>query len=121
MLEDFKRVLARVQSDYGFYIDCQVRPEVALAGYDLSAEERSALRGDGLAAALNGIRVSGVRITIAGTHDWVNAAGTDPDVTVKKLVAHRGEEITGAVTAVREARSEHERSEAAVRLMELLG
>ena len=47
MLEDFKRALARVQSDYGFYIGCQTDPALALAGYDLSAErargaERSA-------------------------------------------------------------------------------
>ena len=43
MLEDFKRALARVQTDYGFYIGCQTNPAVALAGYDLSADERSAL------------------------------------------------------------------------------
>jgi hypothetical protein len=36
VLEDFKRALARAQSDYGFYIDCQTNTAVALAGYDLS-------------------------------------------------------------------------------------
>ena len=68
MLEDFKRALARVQSDYGFYIGCQTNPAVALAGYDLSADERSALtdpekladmlkRGDRRSAQLRPITV----------------------------------------------------------------
>jgi len=40
VLNDFKRALGRVQSDYGFYIECQANPAVALADYDLTAEER---------------------------------------------------------------------------------
>ena len=43
MFDDFKRALGRVQSDLAFFVDCQVNPTVALAGYDLSAEERLAL------------------------------------------------------------------------------
>jgi hypothetical protein len=42
-LEDFRRALGRVQSDYGFYVECQANPAVALAGYDLSVDERSTL------------------------------------------------------------------------------
>jgi hypothetical protein len=42
MIEDLKRVLARVQSDYEFYV--QLRLDLAaVASYDLSAEERQAL------------------------------------------------------------------------------
>ena len=74
MLNDFKRALARLQSDYGFYVDCQVNPAVALAGYDLSAHERSVLIDpDKLADVFRGgIDVSPLRITFSGTHDWVN-------------------------------------------------
>ena len=43
MLDSFKAALARVQSDYEFYIGCQTDPASTLAGYDLSPEERSAL------------------------------------------------------------------------------
>ena len=43
MLDDFKRALARVQRDFGFYIGCQTEPAAALAGYDLSPAERRAL------------------------------------------------------------------------------
>ena len=41
--EDFKKALARVQTDYGFYISCQTDPARALGGYDLSSDERSTL------------------------------------------------------------------------------
>jgi precorrin-6B methylase 1 len=43
VLDDFNRALARVQSDYAFFIDCHIDPAKAFAGYDLSPEERSAL------------------------------------------------------------------------------
>lgn len=120
MLEHFKQVLARVQSDYGFYIDCQTNPAFALAGYDLSPDERSALSDpQRLAAALKGgVGVSPVRITISGTHDWVNRAATK-DASSEE--ADRHGKVTSEVEAIRRASTEDERTEAAVRLMELIG
>ena len=103
MLDDFKRALARVQSDYGFYIDCQANPAVALAGYDLSADERSALSDPvKLAGVLRGgIGVEPapepITIKISGSHDWVNRARakktTMADVDLDAKVATEVEAI----------------------------
>jgi hypothetical protein len=119
VLNDLKRALGRVQSDYGFYIECQANPAVALAGYDLSADERSVLTDPvKLADVLRGgIGASPLRITISGTHDWVNR--TRPKKKKKKTtnvqaIAHEAE-------AVKQASTHEERTGAAVRLMRLIG
>jgi hypothetical protein len=122
-LEDFTRALARVQSDYGFYIDCQANPAVALAGYDLSADERSALIDpQKLAGVLRGgigiSRIRPITIKISGTHDWVNRASpkktamADVDLDAK---------VATEVEAIRQATTDEARTGAAVRLMELIG
>jgi hypothetical protein len=123
MLEDFKRALARVQSDYGFYIDCQVKPASALAGYDLSPDERSALSdpeklADVLKRGVGISRIPSITVKISGTHDWVNRAGS-----VNKAVeeADRDAKVALEVEAIERASTDEERTEAAVRLMELIG
>jgi hypothetical protein len=123
MLEDFKRALARVQSDYGFYIDCQTQPAVALEGYALTPEERSALSNPRKLSDMfrRGIDVTRLKITISGTHDWINAAdGGDgePDETVSRMAA---DERDARVEAVKRAKTDEERAQAAFRLIELLG
>jgi len=119
MLEEFKRALARVQSDYGFYIDCQANSAVALAGYSLSPDERSALTdpkklADVLKLGLGPSALPPITIKICGSHDWVNraAAGTE---------THRDADVASKVDAIRRAGTEKERSDAVVRLMELIG
>jgi hypothetical protein len=121
VLEDFKRALARSQSDYGFYIDCQTNPAVALAGYDLSSDERSALTDPAKLADVlrGGIGVSPLRITvtISGKHDWVNRAPRPKPPkppTADAMVATE-------VEAIQQASTPEARTGAAVRLMELLG
>lgn len=121
MLEHFKRALARVQSDYGFYIDCQVNPALAFAGYDLTAEEREVLSDPGkLAETLkSGIGISrlpSITIKISGTHDWVNRAAAEATMDG----ADRDAVISREVDAVRRAGSDEERTAATVRLMELI-
>ena len=122
MLDDFKRALGRVQSDYGFYIDCQADPALALAGYDLSPDERSTLsdparlgdmlmRGGGV---LN-LRPS-ITVKISGSHDWVNRAAV-----ASPAGADGGTGVAGEVDAIRRAETREERTEATVRLMELIG
>ena len=123
MLEDFKRALARVQSDYGFYIDCQANPAVALAGYDLSPDERSALTdADKLADVLNsGITVNqlpSITIKISGSHDWVNR--TRPRKK-KPPTTMSDESVAAEVATIRSAGTDEERTRAAFRLMELIG
>jgi hypothetical protein len=119
-LEDFKRVLARVQSDYGFYIDCQANPAVALAGYDLSPDERSTLLdAEKLADVLRGgVGISPFRltITIKGRHDWVNRTQTSAIADVD-----RDAKVVTEVAAIKQASTDEERTGAAVRLMELIG
>jgi len=123
VLEHFKNALARVQSDYGFYIDCQTKPALALAGYDLSADERLALSDpERLATVLKtGVgssRLPSITIKISGTHDWVNrAASMDAAVDA----ADHDAKVATEVQAIQRASSEGERTEAAVRLMELIG
>ena len=119
VLEDFKRALARVQSDYSFYIACQTNPAAALEGYVLDADERQALLDpDKLAAMIkNGIgisRIPSITVKISGTHDWVNSSGTKEGTVETK-------EMHAAAVAIREARTDQERAAATMRLMELLG
>ena len=122
MLEDFKRALARVQSDYEFYVECQESPGVALAGYELSEEERSTLLDpEKLATALDkGIGLAELRpsitVKISGSHDWINVAATD----VAADQAHAAKVAT-QIDSIEKARSREERAGATLRLMELLG
>jgi hypothetical protein len=119
MLESFKSALARVQSDYDFYIGCQTDPDATLADYDLSPDERSALTDpDQLADVLKrGVKprnLPSITVKISGTHDWVNRTKKPP---TKKSVAR----IRREVEAIERANTEDERTKAAVRLMELIG
>ena len=122
MRDDFKGALARVQSDYSFYIQCQSDPAVALAGYTLSPEERATLCDpERLADALkrgNGIRMRpSITVTISGTHDWINPSPRPKrreDEDVDELIARE-------VESVERADSEDERGEAVLRLIQLLG
>jgi hypothetical protein len=121
VLEDFKRALARAQSDYGFYIDCQTNPAVALAGYDLSADERTILTNPAkLADALN-LRF-GITVTIKGKHDWVNRA-PKPKPPKPPTVEGGGPQamVATEVEAIKQARTSEERDAATLRLMELIG
>jgi len=119
VLNDFKRALGRVQSDYGFYIECQANPAVALADYDLTAEERSALTdpatlGDLLRRGDVARALPRITVTIKGRHDWVNVAAGGPRNTADKMIAR-------AVDAIRRAGTHEERTQAAVGLMGLIG
>jgi hypothetical protein len=124
MLEDFKRALARVQSDYGFYIGCQTNPTVALAGYSLSPDERLALTDpEKLAevfkpgAGVLNLRPS-ITIKISGKHDWINRA---VPVDAAGVRADCEEKVGLEVEAIKRARTDGERTGATVRLMELIG
>jgi hypothetical protein len=121
VVEDFKRALARVQSDYGFYIDCQANPALALAGYDLSPDESRAMRdpmrlADVLKSGIGISRVPSITIKISGSHDWINravdAAVQDTDFEAKVAIE---------VQAIHGASMDKERTDASVRLMELIG
>lgn len=122
--KDFKRALARVQSDYGFYIDCQVDPASALEGYDLSVDERAALSDpEKLAEVLKtGVgakrRFPSITVKISGTHDWVNRAATEDRATDQ---ADRHAKVAAEVEAVQQATGDAERTAAVARLLELIG
>jgi hypothetical protein len=123
VLEDFKQALARVQSDYGFYVDCQANPAVALAGYDLSVDERSALTdpeklGGLLRGGIGISRIPSITIKISGTHDWVNR--TRPKKTTMSEV-DLDAKVATEVEAIKKASTDEARTGAAVRLMELIG
>jgi hypothetical protein len=89
MIEDFKLILARVQSDYDFYVRLQENPEHSLATYDLTDEEREVLLDpDKLGQVLSGVvpepggegsePAFKITITICGTHDWFNPTNVSP-------------------------------------------
>lgn len=122
MLEDFKQALARVQGDYAFYIDCQANPAVALAGYDLTPDERSILSdparlADVLMRGVGIVNLRPITVTISGKHDWVNRAPRKMSVTETGGDAR----VAGEVETITRARTDEERTGAAVRLMELIG
>jgi hypothetical protein len=124
VLEDFKRALARVQSDYAFYIDCQTNPAAALAGYELTDDERAALSDpEKLAdvfkpgAGVLNLRPS-ITIKISGKHDWVNRA---VPVNAAMERADRDGKVVREVEAIKKARTEEQRTGAVVRLMGLIG
>jgi hypothetical protein len=117
MLTDFRRALARVQSDYGFYIDCQADPAAALAGYDMSSDERSALIDpEKLADVFKRGIIKKIVFTISGTHDWLNQA-----VPENAEGTRRDARIAGEVDAIQRASTGKERTDAVVRLMEMIG
>lgn len=118
MSEDFKRALARIQTDYSFYIDCQTNPAVALAGYDLSPDERSTLMDP---EKLADMLVRGITITISGKHDWVNRAAPEKPEKKAREQADRDASVATEVEAIKQARTDDERTRATVRLMELVG
>jgi hypothetical protein len=126
VLEDFKRALARVQSDFGFYIDCQARPALALAGYDLSPDERTALSdpvklADVLATGIGLRQLPSITIKISGTHDWVNRAAPKKKKTTTMAADDHDAKVTTEVAAIKQASTDEERTGATVRLMELIG
>jgi hypothetical protein len=119
MPNDFRAALARVQSDYSFYIECQTDPSGALEDYSLSARERAVLSDPELIteALMGGGDLGlpkGISITISGTHDWVNR-------TAPKKPTDSDEQIASELAAVKGAATDEERRESALRLMQLLG
>jgi hypothetical protein len=124
MLDDLKRALVRAQGDYGFYIDCQTNPAAALAGYDLTAGERSALTDSEKLSdmLMRGIGILELRpsltVKISGKHDWVNATKKK---TTKMEADEREADIATEVAAIRQAQSPEQRTRATLRLMELIG
>jgi hypothetical protein len=113
--EDFNRVLARIQTDYEFYISCQTDPAAALAEYNLSPDEMSTLMD---AEKLDNLLIQGISITISGKHDWVNRAAPKKKRTTEK--DDRNAAVAAEVQAIKRARTDDERTGAALRLMELI-
>src|SRR5262249_45659120 len=112
--------LARVQTDYGFYIGCQTNPGVALAGYSLSPDERLALTdperlADVIKRGIGIDKLRPVTVKISGSHDWINPAAPPSESADRKA------EVTAEVAAIRAAASDGERRDAVVRLMGLIG
>jgi hypothetical protein len=117
VLEDFKRVLARAQSDYGFYVECQSNPAAALSGYDLNPDERSTLTDPAkLTEVLN--RGLNLVITISGKHDWINRVRTK-DESIADV--DRQSKVATEVETIKQASTNEVRTEAVLRLMELIG
>ncbi|MET8545642.1 hypothetical protein ABZW03_34150 [Kitasatospora sp. NPDC004799] len=118
MRRDFNSALARVQSDYAFYIHCQSDPEKALADYSLSPEEMAALRDPRrLSEALRdrgGMRLPSITVKISGTHDWVNRSASPKQQGVSELIVRE-------IASVRGAESDEERRESVLRLVRLIG
>ena len=117
MADDFRSALARTQGDYDFYVQCQTDPRTALAGYELTADERATLTDpDRLAESLRPggilLRLPTITITISGSHDWVNVAAPKRGNT--QMVAL-------AVEAVRRASGAKAREESALQLMQAIG
>jgi hypothetical protein len=119
VLSDFKRALARVQSDFAFFVDCQANPAVALAGYDLTTEERMALTDAERLADVLTKGMSRLVVTFKGKHDWVNRSKPS-HMADGSAEVDRQARLLGAARAVKRARNHDERMQAAVAMMELM-
>jgi len=119
MLDSFKAALARIQSDYEFYVGCQTDPDSTLAEYDLNPQERSALTDpDELARLLHeDLRprnIPSITVKISGRHDWVNR-------TPKKKQQQGQQPVLHEVAAIKAATTDEERTQAALKLIERIG
>lgn len=117
MLDSFTVVLARIHSDYEFYIGCQTDPASTLAEYDLTPDELSALSDPHQLARmlqedLRPRNIPSITIKISGRHDWVNR-------TPKKQP--RQQRVVREVAAIKAASSDEERTHAALELIERIG
>src|SRR4051812_42643872 len=118
MLQSFTAALARIQSDYDFYVGCQTNPDATLVAYDLTPEERSALADPTLLARvlheeLRPRNIPSITIKISGRHDWVNRA--------PKKRAEAPIDVSDEIASVRSAASDSERVRAALALIERIG
>jgi len=121
MIQDFTRVLARVQRDFDFYIGCQMSPAVALQDYALTTIEREALLNpEKLSKALEDSaldnRPDKLVITFSGKHDWINR--TKP--TTRKVIEDHDARIAAEMRSIRQAGTHEERSAAALRFVVLV-
>ena len=118
MANDFRSALARTQGDYDFYVQCHTDPRTALAGYELTADERATLTDpDRLAESLRPggilLRLPTITITISGSHDWVNVSAPKSGNTSQMVAL--------AAEAVRRATGAKAREESALRLIQAIG
>jgi hypothetical protein len=119
MLDDFKSALARVQSDYDFFIGCQTDSAATLAGYDLDDAEMLALTDPEqlamvLSEDLRPRNRPSITISISGRHDWVNRSQPKKPGPAKQRVVQE-------IASLRSASSDEERNQAALRLIEQIG
>jgi hypothetical protein len=126
MINDFIRVLARVQSDYDFYIGCQTNPAAVLRDYALDTKEYEALIDpEKLRVMLEDSALENkpikLIITFKGKHDWVNRAKptTQPPTTNTNAAAYQAL-VSHEVEAIRQAYTHEERAAAAVRLLTVI-
>lgn len=118
------RVLARVQSDYGFYIGCQTNPAVALRDYALSTHEYEALLDpEKLRAMLDDSALENkptrLVITFSGKHDWINR--TKPTrASTNTNTAEYDAQVSHEIEAIRQAGKHEERAAAALRLLAVI-
>lgn len=126
MIEDFIRVLTRVQSDYGFYLGCQTNPAVALRDYALNTDEYEALVDPQKLRAMLDDRTlenkpTKLVITFSGRHDWINR--TKPKTIQSSTntdAAERHAQVSHEIEAIRQAQTHEERAAAAVRLLSVI-
>ena len=124
MVDDFIRVLARVQSDYGFYIGCQTNPAAALRDYALNTDElETLLDPEKLRAMLDDgafeNKPARLIITFSGKHDWINK--TKPKrASTNMNAAEYHAQVSHEVEAIRQAHTHEERAAAAVRLLTVI-
>jgi hypothetical protein len=124
MTEDFIRVLARVQSDYGFFIGCQTNPAVALRDFALNSDEYETLVDpQKLRAMLDDGALENkpkrLIITFKGKHDWINKTKPKTSTTNRDAVEHQAQ-VSHEIEAIRQARTPEERAAAAVRLLTVI-
>ena len=126
MIEDVVRVLARVQSDFGFYIGCQTNPALTLRDYVLDTKEYEALLDpEKLRAMLEDSALENkpmkIIITFKGKHDWVNRAKpTTLPPSTNMTAAECHAQVSHEVEAIRQACTHEERAAAALRLLTVI-
>lgn len=127
IMPDLTDFLSRIQTDYAFYLQFRQNPDVALAAYELSSEDRAAVTEFDPKLSHSGTLPDRKIFTtdLGWTHTdlaWIHVRQTEQsDLDLNVEVPRRRSEVEQAVVQIRGASTHTDRLAAISTLMEYIG